>query len=106
MDEKEEFDDIKVEAKHLNDDWKLEKATEIKTRLLSLIKHANPDDPNNYTIKLTNKVKRNIKQIFKGELQKGYNEIYFNNDDLSHGSYYIYVKGQNNKIKFAGKIIK
>lgn len=58
------------------------------------------------TVELTNNLGQNIKQIFKGELQKGYNEIYFNNDDLAHGSYYIYVKGQNNKIKFAGKIIK
>ena len=58
------------------------------------------------TVELTNDLGQNIKQIFKGELQKGYNEIYFNNDDLAHGSYYIYVKGQNNKIKFAGKIIK
>ena len=65
FDEKKEFDDIKAES---NDDWKLEKPTEIKTRLLSLIKHANPDDPNNYITKLTNKVKRNIKQMFNREV--------------------------------------
>ena len=63
MDEKKEIIDF-----NSNDDWKLEKATEIKTRLISLIKHANPDEPNNYMVKVTNKVKRNIKQMFNREV--------------------------------------
>jgi hypothetical protein len=82
FDEKKDIKD-KVDS---NDDWKLEKATEIKTRLISLIKNANPDNPNNYMVKLTNKVKRNIKQMFNREVNltdRMFQGFHTNNTEIS-----------------------
>lgn len=64
------------------------------------------DNTETLKVEMTNTTGQIIKEIFTGELPEGYNELYMDNDNLAHGTYFIYVKGQNNKIKFAGKIIK
>lgn len=47
-----------------------------------------------------------LKEIFTGQLPEGYNELYFDSGGLAHATYFVYIKGENNKIKFASKLIK
>lgn len=57
-------------------------------------------------VELFNPMGQIIREVFNGELPQGYNELYFDTYNISHGTYYVYVKGQNNKVKFTAKLIK
>lgn len=47
-----------------------------------------------------------VKNIFEGDLSTGYNELYFNADRLSHGTYFIRVRGEKSSLNLKAKLIR
>jgi hypothetical protein len=47
-----------------------------------------------------------VTYLFEGSLNEGYNELYLETANVAHGSYYLFLKGENGSKKFTAKLIK